>query len=115
MLSININQDLGTMIFDSAFPRNDYETKEQKKNAEGVPMWSVRLILRQADSRRSENLTVNIPSPEDPSRAFGVFAPVALKGLRVMTGDNDGRTWISFAADKIVPAEAKPAVPASKQ
>lgn len=112
MLSIKIDQDLGTMIFDSAFPRNDFETKEQKKNSEGVPMWSVSLILRQADARRSETLTVNIPSPEDPSKSFGIFAPVALKGLRVMTGDNDGRTWISFAADKIVPLDAKPAQPA---
>lgn len=103
------------MIFDSAFPRTNFETKEQKTDANGVPMWTVNLILRQEDSRKSETLAVNIPSPEDPSKSFGIFAPVALKGLRVMTGTNDGKIWISFAADKVVALDsAKPAAQPTK-
>ena len=114
MLSINIDQDLGALIFDSAFPRTDFETREQKKNADGVPMWSVNLILRQADARRSESLTVTVPMADDPSKHFGVFAPVKLDGLRVMTGENDGKTWISFAADKLSGIGANPAKSAEK-
>ena len=103
MLSIPIDQDLGMLIFDTAFPRNDYETKEQRKNADGVPQWSVSLILRQEDARRSESLTITIPSQDDPSKHFKIFEQVRVEGLRVMTGSNDGRTWVSFGADKIVP------------
>lgn len=46
MISVEITKPLGITMFDNAFPRNDFETKEQKKNADGVPMWSVNLILR---------------------------------------------------------------------
>ena len=57
MISVEITKPLGITMFDNAFPRNDFETKEQKKNADGVPMWSVNLILRQPDARRSETIT----------------------------------------------------------
>ncbi|MEB1814003.1 hypothetical protein [Adlercreutzia mucosicola] len=106
MISIEITKPLGVVLFDSAFPRNDFETRQQKVNNDGVPMWSVNLILRQPDSRRSENLTVNVPSVKDPTEIFDPFAPVSFSGLRIMTGENNGNTWVSFGADGIAPAGA---------
>lgn len=101
MITIPIQKTLGTMLFDSAYPRNDFNSGEQRKNADGVPMWSMNIILRQPDARRSETLTVSVPSPVDPSTKLDPFAPIGFEGLRIMTGEgNDGHTWVSFAADK---------------
>lgn len=109
MLNVEIKNNLGTMLFDSAFPRNDYETKEQKTNADGVPMWSVNILVRQPEARRTEMMTVNVPSAKDPSELFEPFDRIAFENLHVMTGSNDGRTWVSFAADKAGKPGATPA------
>ena len=77
MISVEITKPLGITMFDNAFPRNDFETKEQKKNADGVPMWS------------------------DPNETFEPFSPVSFEGFRIMTGENNGNTWVSFGADKM--------------
>lgn len=111
MISVEITKPLGITMFDNAFPRNDFETKEQKKNADGVPMWSVNLILRQFDARRSETITVNVPSATDPNETFAPFTPVSFEGLRIMTGENNGNTWVSFGADKMTKGNGN-AVPA---
>lgn len=107
MLNVEIKNNLGTMIFDSAFPRNDFETKQQKVDAAtGMPMWTVNIFVRQADARRSEQMSVNVPAAKDPAETFAAFEPIAFENLRVMTGSNDGKTWVSFAADKVGRAAA---------
>lgn len=92
---------LGTMLFDSAFPKTDFNTKEQKTTAEGVPLWSVQVLVRQPEARVTENMTVTIPASVDPSEKVEPFTPIAFANLRMMTGQNNGRTWVSFAADAI--------------
>lgn len=101
MLSVDVKNNLGTMLFDSAFAKNDYETHEQKKNADGVPQWTINVLVRQPDSRRSEQMSVTVAMPQDPSTAIEPFTPIAFEGLRLLTGENNGRTWVSFQADKI--------------
>ena len=100
MITAEISKNLGSMYFDAAFPKTEYGTDEQKKNAAGVPLWSVQVLLRQPDSRKTESLTVTLPAPQDPATVLEPFTPIAFEGLRVMTGENNGRVWVSFAADK---------------
>lgn len=101
MISVEISKPLGRVFFDGAFPRNDFDTGVQKKNDAGVPIWSISVVLRQPDSRRSENLTVNVPATKDPNDIFDVLCPIQFEGLKIMTGANKGNTWVSFSADKI--------------
>lgn len=110
MITVEMTKPLGAMLFDSAFPRNDFETGVQKKNADGVPMWSIAVIVKQPDARRSETLTVNVPLQQDPNDVFETFDRVAFEGMRLMTGsNNDGNLWVSFGADKIgKPSAAAP-------
>lgn len=100
MIAVEISQPLGAMLFDGAFPKTEYGEAVQKLNAEGVPLWVVNVIVRQPDAKRSENLSVTVPAPADPSQTVPPFAPVAFEGLRIMTGSNGGKTWVSFAADR---------------
>jgi hypothetical protein len=100
MITAEITKSMGAMYFDGAFPKTEYGTGEQKKNAEGVPLWSVSVLLRQPDSRKTESLTVTMPAAQDPAALIEPFTPIAFEGLRVMTGENGGRVWVSFAADK---------------
>lgn len=110
MITVELKNNLGNMIFDSAFPRNDFDTKEQKIDAEtGLPIWSVAVLLRQPNSRRSESMTINVPSQKDPNEMFVGFDPIAFDGLRIMTGENDGNKWVSFSADKVGKPGAAPA------
>lgn len=101
MLNIEIKSNLGVTLFDNAFPRNDFEAREQKKNADGVPMWSVNILVRQPNARRTELMTVNVPAAKDPNETFAPLEQIAFENLHVMTGENDGKTWVSFAADKV--------------
>lgn len=110
MLNVEIKNNLGTILFDSAFPRNDYETKQQKVDAEtGMPMWTVNILVRQPNARRTELMSVNVPAAKDPTEIFAPLEQIAFENLHVMTGSNDGRTWVSFAADKVGKSAAAPA------
>ena len=44
MITIPIQKTLGTMLFDSAYPRNDFNSGEQRKNADGIS-FSANLML----------------------------------------------------------------------
>lgn len=100
MITAEITKPMGAMYFDAAFPKTEYGTGEQKQTAEGVPLWSVQVLLRQPDSRKTESLTITIPAAQDPAAVIEPFTPIAFEGLRMMTGENNGRVWVSFAADK---------------
>lgn len=107
MITVDISEPLGTVVFDAASPRNDYETGIQRTNDEGVPMWRVAAILRQEDARQSEQIAVVVPSRTNPADEIQPFTPVAFEGLRMMTGQgNNGSTWVSFHADKVSPVAA---------
>lgn len=95
-------------MFDSCRPKNDFETKEQKIDSEtNLPLWTVGLILRQEDAMRSEMVSVTIPSAKDYSETMNFFTPVKLKDLCVMTGDNNGNTWVSLRASELIPANGQ--------
>lgn len=102
MISIDIaSKSLGQMLYDSAYPKTDYESGEQKMSADGQPLWQIGVLLRQPGSRRTEAVTVTVPLPQDPATVLEPFTPVMFGGLRVMTGENNGRRWVSFSADSV--------------
>lgn len=100
MITAEITKPMGAMYFDGAFPKNEYGADIQKTNADGVPLWSVAVLLRQPESRKTESMTITVPAQKDPSQVLEVFTPIAFEGLRVMTGESNNRPWVSFAADK---------------
>ncbi len=101
MLTFELKPINGAILFDSAFPKNDYETKEQKKDPNGTPLWSVNVLVREPDARRTETLTVQIPAPKNPEEVFQPFTPVAFEGLSLLSGEMNGRPFVSLRADKI--------------
>ena len=44
---------------------------------------------------------MNVPSATDPNETFEPFSLVSFEGFRIMTGENNGNTWVSFGADKM--------------
>lgn len=100
MITVELSKPLGVMLFDSAFAKNEYGETTQKTNADGVPLWTVNILLRQPDSKKSENLTITVPSKTNPADVLEPFTPIAFERLRLMTGQSHGRTWVSFAADR---------------
>lgn len=108
MITAELTKPLGMLVFDMANPRNDFDTKQQKTDENGTPMWTVQCLLRQENARAFETIRVNVPSKQDPNEVLTPLAPVSFENLRVMTGDNNGRTWVSFSADRINTAAAAP-------
>lgn len=103
MLSIDLaNRQLGSLFYDVAYPKRDYETGAQKAAENDDLIWTVNVLVRQPGSKRTETIAVTVPSPECPNELFDPFEPVLFAGLRLLTGKNaQGRTWVSFFADKI--------------
>lgn len=100
MITVEIAKPMGVMYFDACYPKTEYRSDEQKTTPEGVPLWSMGVLLRQPESKKSENITITVPCPHDPSQAIEPFTPIAFDGLRMMTGESSNGTWVSFAADK---------------
>ena len=83
----------------------EYGTQEQKTNADGVPLYVCGCLLRQEGSNRTEDFQVTIPSKQDITEGIPPFTPIGFAGLRMMTGENNGRPWVSFFADSITKAK----------
>ena len=101
MLNIPINKPIGVYIFDGASPKREYGTETQQTNEAGMPIWSVSCFVRQADSTRSESITVNVPSRTNPADTIQPFSPVGFEGLGVRTGRSSNGSWVAFWADRI--------------
>ena len=107
MLTFTLKENPGIVAYDSCRPKNDYESGVQKIDSEtNLPLWIVGTIFRQEGALRSEMVSVTVPSAKDPSELFKPFDRVMFDDLCVMTGDNNGNTWVSLRAAKVVPAGA---------
>lgn len=104
-LVIPINsRDLGTVWFTGANLKTDYETGQVKVDAEtGKPVYIVNLTVLQPDTDKTTTMTVSVPCDADPSTRLKQMSAVVLDGLRLMTGEMNGRKWVSFFADSVVP------------
>lgn len=100
MLTVEVKNTLGVLRFDGAFPKKDFESGIQKEK-DGVPLWQVVCLLRQPDSNVSDKITVVIPAQKNPSEFIEPFAQIGFENLRILTGEQNGRTWVAFHADKV--------------
>ena len=108
MLNLPISSIPGLVLFDSARPKNEFNSQAQKVDENGVPQWRCRCVVRWEDANQSECEEGTIASTVDPSTVVNPFARVAFDGLRVMTGQgHNGATWVSLFADSMRPAAKK--------
>lgn len=101
MLTFELKNINGTILFDGAFPKTDYNTKEQKTDPNGQLLWTVNCLVREPESRRTETLAVQIAAPKNPEEVLQPFTPIAFEGLSLLTGEMNGRPFVSLRADKI--------------
>jgi hypothetical protein len=83
---------------------------EQKLNKDGVPLWSVAVLMSGTGERQDPNAKVTVPSPERP-QVFRGDAVVA-RNLFARTWtvrDNQGRerSGVSFEADALDAVKTK--------
>lgn len=84
------------------------EQKPQKRNADGLPIWSVQ-VAGTTWRGRSELISVSVAMPDDPATKFAPGQPVELVGLvfGVSPKRNGGgySTWC--AAEGLAPVNVK--------
>lgn len=102
MLSFDVSMSKTLLLFDSAFPRTAFGTDTQQTDEQGTPLWLVNVLVRQADARRSETMTVIVPSATNPEDEIRPFAPVSFDGLTVRTGESGNGRWVSVRAERVV-------------
>lgn len=77
-------------------PKEDFNSKEQKLSADGVPLWIVKTVLPGHDY---EKIKVTVPAPTKP---VGLeHKDVLFSGLTLMTWENAGRSGVAFFADSV--------------
>lgn len=86
-------------------PVIDFETKRQKGDVNGEPLYSVQLVLL-ADGG-AEVISVKIVG--SPATGLVSGAPVTVNGLVATTWAMGDRSGVSFKANSIQPAAATPA------
>ena len=81
----------------------------QDKNADGVPMWVVDVLVDDSDADRAEIAGVKVASYEEPRTELG--KEVRFRGLVALPYVQQGtnRVALSFSADGIEQPGAKPA------
>ena len=96
----------GTFRFDGCAPKTEFNSNEQKRNKNGVPIYEVNFLVRTGKASGSEKVKVQIASNSDPAAGIELDAPVKVEGLCVSFGTlESGRLWSKFSADKIAPAK----------
>ena len=85
-----------------AEPVLDFETRIQRADVDGVPLYNVHLFAVGNGSR--DSITVKIAG--EP-KGLGEFTPVKITNLIASTWENGDRHGVSFRADKIDVAIAK--------
>lgn len=102
MISFDASLPKSILLFDSAYPRTAYGTETQQTDEHGTPLWLVNVLVRQADARRSETMTVIVPSATSPEDEIRPFSPVSFDGLTVRTGESGNGRWVSVRAERVV-------------
>lgn len=101
MLSFELKSLAGVVLFDSAYAKTDYETKEQKTDATGTPLWIVNCLVREPEARRTENVAITVPLQKNPEELLQPLQPVAFDGLSILTGEMNGKPFCSLRASQI--------------
>ena len=102
MLSFDVSMSKTLLLFDSAFPRTTFGTDTQQTDENGVPLWQVNVLVRQSDAKRSEGMTVIVPSASNPEDEIRPFTPVSFEGMTVRTGESGNGRWVSVRAERVV-------------
>jgi hypothetical protein len=82
----------------------DYETKEPKLDRDGKQVYRLQLIAR--GSERSELFFVKTST--EPKNVF-VHEPVKVTGLAIQVWTMEGKTGVSFVAERVEPVARKTA------
>lgn len=88
---------LGGLTAIGVSPKTD-PSGAQKKNFEGVLQWVVEFLHRQ-EGQRSEVLQVTFTALQEPTLPTG---PVRLDGMYARHWDMNGRSGLSFDAERVV-------------
>jgi hypothetical protein len=86
-----------------AEPTVDFDTKQQKTDAKGVPINQVHLFVV-GDAGTREVITVKIPGEV---KGLGQFTPVRVTDLVATTWSMNDRSGVSFSASRIEVVVAK--------
>jgi hypothetical protein len=79
-----------------AEPVLDYDTRSQRVDNDGVPLYNVHLFAAGSGSR--DSITVKVSG--EP-KGIGEFTPVKITNLIASTWENGDRHGVSFRADRL--------------
>lgn len=84
------------LLVKDAEPVRDYETKQVKADADGVPLFQVDVVAM----GHGEAEVIRVKVPGEPE-GLTVNGPVTVAGLVASAWQMDGRSGVSFRADTI--------------
>ncbi|GAB2527191.1 SCO3933 family regulatory protein [Nocardiopsis aegyptia] len=104
----NIPVDTAQMTFIAAgSPRpkvKDRQTGEIKYNADGSPMWQLK-VLAQVEDNDAETLLVSFPAAHAITARLGT--PLTVQGLTAIPWETNGRHGVAFAAATVAPLDMR--------
>lgn len=104
------NARVGNMLFLQATPATDFDTKEHKRNSEGIPLFEVQCLLQTVGfngEQQSELFKVKVPAQQAPN--LQPLQPVHFGNFVARAWSNNGKSGVAFSADSVIPAQGKPA------
>ena|SRR5450631_3287663 len=106
-LEIDVKQAYVEIRFLSIAPKiADRETGEQKRNNEGVPMYTAQILVQERESGKAEAINVTIPAVDGKSPAAGISLATPINLSRFRAGSyvdsQSGRARWFYAADAIL-------------
>ncbi|MFE6386486.1 SCO3933 family regulatory protein [Nocardiopsis dassonvillei] len=104
----NIPVDTSQMVFIAAgSPRpkvKDRQTGEIKYNADGSPVWQLK-VLAQVEDNDAETLLVSFPATQAITARLGT--PLTVQGLTAIPWETNGRHGVAFSASSIAPLDLR--------
>lgn len=104
----NIPVDTSQMTFIAAgSPRpklKDRTTGEIKYNADGAPMWQLK-VLAQVEDNDAETVLISFPAAHAITARLGT--PLTVQGLSAMAWEANGRHGVAFSASSVAPIEMR--------
>lgn len=103
-LPINTSE-MTFLVAGAPSPVRDYETKRQKADENGEPLFQVRLAV--LTDEEAEIIAVKVPG--EPPKSVRNRAMVAVEGLVALPWTLDGRSGVAYRATSIKPVVSAPA------
>lgn len=111
MISIPVNDSIGTFWFDGSFPKKN-DDGEQLKTADGIPLWELYCQFKSVDAYARERVKVTLPAKVNPNEVIKELQEIEFSGLVFRAGESvfkDKETgkktppkkWYNFEADKV--------------